>query len=192
MIEGICPQNLHGSCAVPWETSVAISTTTTNKPLILHSTTATEGESVQRRSHTMSTRSRTVVTAIELVCSTIHIDLVTYPTTTVAVEQSPERVPLYAFILRHQFPVTSFVSLACVAPVEAFHPVIQGDELIRKRGAVSELITGSPLPYRQRELIRRLLKSLSKTQAAFRKGSFREAVRLAENRRYSVMRYWWK
>ena len=45
---GIGPHNLHGSCAVPRETSVPISTTTTNKPLILHCTTATEGESVHQ------------------------------------------------------------------------------------------------------------------------------------------------
>ena len=43
------PQNLHGICAIPGETSVAISTTTTNKPLILHRTTGTKGESVQWR-----------------------------------------------------------------------------------------------------------------------------------------------
>ena len=56
------PYNLYGSCAVPWETSVAISTTTTNKSLILHRTTATEGNLYKKGTHagciyTMQTRS---------------------------------------------------------------------------------------------------------------------------------------
>ena len=46
---GIGPHNLHGSCAIPGETSVAISSTITNKTLILRRATGTEGESVQRR-----------------------------------------------------------------------------------------------------------------------------------------------
>ena len=49
---GIGPHNLHGSCAVPWETSVAISTKTTNKSLILHCTTGTVRVSVQWRKGT--------------------------------------------------------------------------------------------------------------------------------------------
>ena len=55
------------------------------------------------------------------------------------------QVYLYAFILRHQFPVTSFVISCACRSFSSGLPI--KDELIKRRGhAVSELITGSPLP----------------------------------------------
>ena len=80
--------------------------------LILHFTTATVGESVRWRkgTHAGCIRCRLdhlcqeqIVTALGLVCTTVHHRL-THSTTTAAVGQSPLQVPL-CFLARNQFPV---------------------------------------------------------------------------------------
>ena len=103
-----------------------------------------------------------IVTAIGLVCSTIHLTL-THPTTT----ELNNRMCKYvnAFIARSLFPVASCIltSMQSLELAEAFRlAFLLTDELIRRRGHSTRINNRVPpiLIPTWRQLIGRLLKSV--------------------------------
>ena len=146
-------------CAVPWETSVAINTTTIKKPLILHRTTATDGESVQWRNDMEVACDADLVNSALAAIGLVHynswLDYVHYNSSSTSSPNhncSGEQLHVQVCLCFY-----SSQSVSCgmhmfahnLAPEGAFHPVfhLKGTSWSGGVNTVSELITGSPSWY---------------------------------------------